>query len=995
MKEDAPRSSEEGSSPPSSPTRKGVHHRKRDMYSVNRPVPSIQRFFKRGLLDVISRKEDDESSEDEEDDDEDDEDDNEGKQEEDDEGEDDQTEVESDPRSSRDTGKSSAEGRRRKARREEEEKRNGNERVADKMHSGRRIRKPQTVDDPITRQKVTISDVGRKEYQRAMKHADELDDQDSGAPVTDENKDGRAERKGSVRRRKRTLTRSKHFETENVLNLPFPPEEPFPPSLFSVHPILLPGTVVWALVSAVGLVPRWASVLIAAWLAWFCWTRVKSGMEDRRWDRERLRGQMTRQESGNSRDTAKTRRASESKKVDGTLQPSLAGIREGAEWLNTLVDRIWDVMDPALFSSMGSTLEDVMQASIPGFIHAVKVEDLAQGSTPVRLTGFRVLADDEAQDLRAEAQKALRKERHDEEKVHLPTGNKGKDDESIESSVKDNKGKKRAKGRVEEDAGGSYINLELGFVYRARPTANTVSSKSRNAHLLIKFWVGARKLYTIPLPVWVEIKGFVGTVRARLQLTPDPPFVKMLTFSFMGLPRVGIEVVPLGINLTHVPFLSGFVQSSIDAACGEYCAPSSMTMDVGEILMGDSIKREVNALGVLVIYIHRAFDLEKQDVRGSSDPYCTLSLAKYGKVQYATRVALNDLSPRWEERHVMLINPEAVKAREKVSVDLWDSDRFSADDMLGRAEVDLEELVRRPGRLFRRTDTLKGLSQEMKKQGTIQWSLGFFTKTPNIRRELREMQERDRQKAEEEHRDGRSGEHTDDEDEHGNGQKGEKEEESSDEEADETKPMQARNQEQAVAFEAPSPLLPSGILSLQVHQIMQLEVTDTRTKTSKRQEGQPGQQLSHVQDEEDTAASPSSYVTIILNDETVFRSRTKTLSSNPFFNAGTERFIRDWRRSLVMFVVKDRRLREEDAILGVVTIKLSDLFKTSSQVTQFFPLAGGLGHGRIRVSVLFRPVQDLSRHKTKLGWDVGTVSRRTLKFFPLALSLTIEYETLT
>ncbi|MCO5613703.1 hypothetical protein L7F22_067981 [Adiantum nelumboides] len=397
---------------------------------------------------------------------------------------------------------------------------------------------------------------------------------------------------------------------------------------------------------------------------------------------------------------------------------------------------------------MGSTLEDVMQASIPGFIHAVKVEDLAQGSTPLRLTGFRVLPDDEAQDLRVEAQKALRKQRLEENKVRLPHKRHAQDNEDKDGNLKKAGKPKR---RVEEDAGGSYINLELGFLYRARPTANTVASKSRNAHLLIKFWVGARKLYTIPLPVWVEIKGLVGTVRARLQLTPDPPFVKMLTFSFMGLPRVGIEVVPLGINLTHVPFLSGFVQSSIDAACGEYCAPSSMTMDLGEILMGDSIKREVNAMGVLVIYVHRAFDLEKQDVRGSSDPYCTLSLAKYGKVQYATRVALDDLSPRWEERYVMLINPEAVRAREKVSIALWDSDRFSADDMLGRAEVDLEDLVKRPGRLFKRTDTLFGLTQEMKKQGTIQWSLGFFAKTPNIRKELREMRERDRQKDEEEH----------------------------------------------------------------------------------------------------------------------------------------------------------------------------------------------------------------------------------------------------
>lgn len=74
-----------------------------------------------------------------------------------------------------------------------------------------------------------------------------------------------------------------------------------------------------------------------------------------------------------------------------------------------------------------------------------------------------------------------------------------------------------------------------------------------------------------------------------------------------------------------------------------------------------------------------------------------------------------------------------------------------------------------------------------------------------------------------------------------------------------------------------------------------------------------------------------------------------------------------------MVVVYDFRVREADAILGVVPIKLSDLFKESSQVTRFFPLAGGVGHGRIRLSLLFRPIQRTNRDKIRLGWNIGTV----------------------
>lgn len=104
----------------------------------------------------------------------------------------------------------------------------------------------------------------------------------------------------------------------------------------------------------------------------------------------------------------------------------------------------------------------------------------------------------------------------------------------------------------------------------------------------------------------------MGTVRARVQLSPEAPFVKNLRVTFLGLPRVRVEVLPLKVNLADIPILSGFVQSSIEAALAEYCAPSSLTLDVGEILMGDSVKREVNALGVIVVWIHRAYDLEKQ-----------------------------------------------------------------------------------------------------------------------------------------------------------------------------------------------------------------------------------------------------------------------------------------------------------------------------------------------------------------------------------------------
>lgn len=95
------------------------------------------------------------------------------------------------------------------------------------------------------------------------------------------------------------------------------------------------------------------------------------------------------------------------------------------------------------------------------------------------------------------------------------------------------------------------------------------------------------------------------------------------------------------------------------------------------------------------------------------------------------------------------------------------------------------------------------------------------------------------------------------------------------------------------------------------------------------------------------------------------------MSSKPIFNTSTESFIRDWKSSIVTVTVRDQRYREHDPILGVVPLKLSDILQTSSQVTRWYPLGGGIGFGRIRISLLLRHVE-IKLPPNMLGWDVGT-----------------------
>jgi len=36
--------------------------------------------------------------------------------------------------------------------------------------------------------------------------------------------------------------------------------------------------------------------------------------------------------------------------------------------------------------------------------------------------------------------------------------------------------------------------------------------------------------------IWIQVEGIVGTIRLRIQFIPEAPFVREVTFSFMGVP---------------------------------------------------------------------------------------------------------------------------------------------------------------------------------------------------------------------------------------------------------------------------------------------------------------------------------------------------------------------------------------------------------------------------------------------------------------------------
>ena len=60
-----------------------------------------------------------------------------------------------------------------------------------------------------------------------------------------------------------------------------------------------------------------------------------------------------------------------------------------------------------------------------------------------------------------------------------------------------------------------------------------------------------------------------------------------------------------------------------------------------------------------------------------ADPYLTLTYSRLGKPLYSTRIIKADCNPIFEETAVVLVDVNTVRLHEKLSLQLWDSDRMT------------------------------------------------------------------------------------------------------------------------------------------------------------------------------------------------------------------------------------------------------------------------------------------------------------------------------
>src|SRR3569833_1409731 len=111
-----------------------------------------------------------------------------------------------------------------------------------------------------------------------------------------------------------------------------------------------------------------------------------------------------------------------------------------------------------------------MQASVPGVIENVKVNDISQGSNPIRILSLRALPDSHVQDLKDDIRKQ-------EEQT--------KDPQELAA----------------DEEGGDFYNLEATIAYHALPSSSDVSSKARNMGMQLVFYLGVKGLFGVPFPI--------------------------------------------------------------------------------------------------------------------------------------------------------------------------------------------------------------------------------------------------------------------------------------------------------------------------------------------------------------------------------------------------------------------------------------------------------------------------------------------------------------
>ena len=186
---------------------------------------------------------------------------------------------------------------------------------------------------------------------------------------------------------------------------------------------------------------------------------------------------------------------------------------------NAMLAGVWPLIDPALFTSVVDMVEDIMQASLPKFVDAVRISDLGLGTNPPRIVAMRGLPDHTTDKEYPREEWIYRARPGDSQVGEAGAGSRGAQGGKIKESAEGKNATSKIDGEAERerksqraidakekdgqtnmndvdktndelDQSGDYVNYEISLAYQARP-GKTTGARASNIHLMIEFFLGA------------------------------------------------------------------------------------------------------------------------------------------------------------------------------------------------------------------------------------------------------------------------------------------------------------------------------------------------------------------------------------------------------------------------------------------------------------------------------------------------------------------------
>lgn len=198
------------------------------------------------------------------------------------------------------------------------------------------------------------------------------------------------------------------------------------------------------------------------------------------------------------------------------------------------------------------------------------------------------------------------------------------------------------------------------------------------------------ELTALRIPIGMKHVSFRGLLTVELSeglpLTNKPPFFGSVVMYFINAPEIELDFTGLA-NVADMPMLQHIIRGTIKKVLGKVMvipARIAVDMDKDDDVANLDLKYP-DPIGVLQIVVKSAYDLKAADTaffskNRTSDPYVVIEV---GRSSWTSSVMKATTSPTWPEGTVAYL--PVYSKEQRMNFEIYDDDRFSADDLLGQA----------------------------------------------------------------------------------------------------------------------------------------------------------------------------------------------------------------------------------------------------------------------------------------------------------------------